>query len=102
MLWAQRRAAAQEHLARFWPWLIATLVATLVNPWGWKVYSWALGFMSPMSSSQSQSISEWAAPSLTWRSIIGGLSFTHPELFCTAAAGSCHSHSSGAASAPIG
>ena len=47
MLWPERRAAAQEHLARFWPWLIATLVATLVNPWGWKVYSWALGFMSP-------------------------------------------------------
>ena len=37
--------------------------------------------MSPMSSSQSQWISEWAAPSLTWRSIIGGLSFTSPNSF---------------------
>ena len=80
MLWPERRAAAQEHLACFWPWLIATLIATLVNPWGWKVNSWALAFMSPIYT-QSQWISEWAAPTLTWRSVIDGLSLTSPNTF---------------------
>jgi hypothetical protein len=80
MLWPKRRAAAQEHLARAWPWLLATLAATLVNPWGWKIHSWALDFLAPVAS-QSQWIAEWAAPTLNWRTVVGGLSFTSPNYF---------------------
>jgi tetratricopeptide (TPR) repeat protein len=34
-----------------------------------------------MSSKDSQWISEWAAPKLTWNSVIGGLSLTSPNYF---------------------
>jgi len=33
------RAAAQNRLRRASPWLLATLVATVVNPWGWGIYT---------------------------------------------------------------
>jgi tetratricopeptide (TPR) repeat protein len=35
---AERRRAAFARLRRAFPWLLATAVATLVNPWGWDVY----------------------------------------------------------------
>lgn len=37
-LFASRRGAALWRLRKIAPWLIASCAATLVNPWGWKVY----------------------------------------------------------------
>ena len=34
----ERRQAAFDRLRRAFPWLLATGVATLLNPWGWDVY----------------------------------------------------------------
>ena len=36
MVWpGATRGAALERLRRSFPWLIATVAATLINPWGW-------------------------------------------------------------------
>ncbi|MFZ0795324.1 MAG: hypothetical protein WAM65_16265, partial [Candidatus Korobacteraceae bacterium] len=35
---AERRQAALQKLRRASPWLLATGLATLVNPWGWSIY----------------------------------------------------------------
>lgn len=34
-----RRRAALLRLKKAWPWLIATVAATIVNPWGWRIYA---------------------------------------------------------------
>ncbi len=33
-----RRQAAVGRLRRVWPWLVATAAASLVNPWGWRIW----------------------------------------------------------------
>ena len=33
-----RRQAAVERLRKVWPWLVATAVASLANPWGWRIW----------------------------------------------------------------
>ncbi len=78
LLWSDRRQAALDRLAGSWPWLAAALVATLANPWGWKIYSWAIGFSAPLTL-KSQWIGEWSAPQLTSRSVLHGLSLTGPD-----------------------
>jgi Tfp pilus assembly protein PilF len=78
LIWGDRRNAALDRLARAWPWILASLIATLANPWGWKIYPWVAEFMSPIAS-HSQWIAEWAAPSITWQTVIGGLSLSHPN-----------------------
>jgi tetratricopeptide (TPR) repeat protein len=43
LLFAQRRRAVLLRLKKIWPWLAACGVATLVNPWGPRIYVAALG-----------------------------------------------------------
>jgi Tfp pilus assembly protein PilF len=82
MLQPAQREAALQRLRRAWPWLIATAAATVVNPWGLRVYQKMLGFMAPMASpGQSTSITEWAPVKLSWTSAIAGLSFHGPDFF---------------------
>lgn len=42
LLFASRRERAWQRLRSSSPWLIATCMATLINPWGYKIYSAAL------------------------------------------------------------
>jgi hypothetical protein len=78
MLWPGRRPAAIGRLRRAWPWFVATLGATLINPWGWGIYSNMFRFMSPMAQHAS-SIDEWDAARLNWAVIVSGLSLPHPN-----------------------
>ena len=56
----ERRRVAIEKLQRAWPWLAATFVATLVNPWGWNIYRGLL--IEQRAYEQGQLwINEWAA-----------------------------------------
>jgi tetratricopeptide (TPR) repeat protein len=82
MAWPERRRAARHRLRSSWPWLVATFAATLVNPWGWRVYSQMLGFMAPMTTqSAAISIAEWAPANLNWTSVLAGLSPRNPDSF---------------------
>lgn len=55
---ASNRRAALVRLRQAWVWLAATALITLVNPFGWKVYS-ALVVQSRANPAQQFWISEW-------------------------------------------
>ncbi len=76
--WAERRAAAVYRLRASAPWLVATVAATFVNPWGWGIYV-ALLRQENAISFQSQSITEWGPARLNWTAIMSGLSLRNPD-----------------------
>ena len=63
-----RRLAAIERLRRAWPWYAATAVATLINPWGWGIYT-ALIRQNRAMALHSGWIAEWGRLPLTWPAI---------------------------------
>jgi tetratricopeptide (TPR) repeat protein len=66
---AERRGAAFERLKRVVPWFAASFVATMVNPWGWRIYE-ALYRQNKVMQVHSAFISEWSSVqlnSLAWR-----------------------------------
>jgi tetratricopeptide (TPR) repeat protein len=68
----ERRAAAFERLRRAGPWIAASLAATFINPWGWRVYE-ALYRQNKVMQVHSAFISEWSAVrlnSLAWRQAV--------------------------------
>jgi hypothetical protein len=73
MIWSPRRETAVARLLHCWPWLVATLGATLVNPWGWEIYG-ALLRQEGAVAGQLQWIPEWGAVPLNWTAISTGLS----------------------------
>ena len=77
MVWPGRREAAVGRLRQCWPWLIAVLGATLVNPWGWEIYAALLRQESAMSA-QLQWIPEWGSAPLNWTIMSTGLSLRDP------------------------
>lgn len=79
LLWPERRRAAIDRLRRLWPWLLASLAATLVNPWGWGIYR-ALFRQEGVTALHSQAILEWYAfPGLSWASLDAAFSLRHPD-----------------------
>ncbi len=54
LLFAERRQAALSRLRRAWPWLAACAVATLVNPWGARIYAGSLNMVGVGGSSQGK------------------------------------------------
>ena len=66
---AERRAAALARLREAAPWFAASFAATLVNPWGWRIYE-ALYRQNKVMQVHNAFISEWSSVqlnSLTWR-----------------------------------
>jgi len=80
MVPAVTRAAAAGRLRRAFPWLVATGVATLANPWGWGVYE-VLSRQEAATALHSQLILEWAPIPLDWAHIRSGLSPLAPDMF---------------------
>ncbi len=80
MLWPAQRAAAASRLRRAWPWLFATTVATLLNPWGWNVFK-VIARQEGAMGAHSQLILEWAPIALNWTHIKSGLLPRDPEEF---------------------
>jgi tetratricopeptide (TPR) repeat protein len=67
---AERRRAALQRLRRALPWLGATAMVTLLNPWGWNIYRALL--------LQQTWIAEWQGVRLNWQTAsaafsVGGL-----------------------------
>lgn len=80
LLWADQRSSALDRLRHAWPWLLATVAATLLNPWGWKVFQVVERQQAAMSE-HSQLILEWAPIPLNWTRIQSGLSLMDPDWF---------------------
>jgi tetratricopeptide (TPR) repeat protein len=77
MVWPGRRKPALERLRQCWPWLIAVLGATLVNPRGWEIYA-ALLRQERAMAAQLQWIPEWGSVPLNWTIMSTGLSLRDP------------------------
>ncbi len=77
MLWAERRTAAYRQLLDATPWILATVAATLVNPWGWGIYR-ALLRQNAAMAEHSQWIIEWAPVRLSWTLIASAWSLRNP------------------------
>ncbi len=69
MLFAgERRRRAWEHLKHGWIWFAATAVATLLNPWGWGIYT-ALIRQNRAVPEQQFWITEWTSVPLNWTTL---------------------------------
>ncbi len=77
LLDVQQRQRTEKRLKAALPWLVATLFATLVNPWGWGIYRAILRQEAAMSI-HSERITEWARISLTSASMQQALSLRDP------------------------
>jgi Tfp pilus assembly protein PilF len=73
-----RRALAWRRLRRVWPWLGLTAVATLVNPFGVRIYS-ALIAQARAQELHSAWIVEWENVRLSWASVRQGLEWRDPQ-----------------------
>lgn len=80
MAWPDRQSAALIRLRRAWPWLVATVGATLLNPWGWNVFRVIMRQEAAMGA-HSELILEWAPIPLNWMHIKAGLSPRDPDSF---------------------
>jgi tetratricopeptide (TPR) repeat protein len=67
------RNEAVRRLRRAVPWLVATAVATLVNPWGGKIYA-ALARQQRVSEAHQFWIGEWTSVPVNWNAFAAALS----------------------------
>jgi Flp pilus assembly protein TadD len=72
------RAAARTRLQRAWPWLALTAVATLINPWGVKIYI-ALSRQARAQSLHSLWVVEWENIRPSWTSLRQALDWRDPQ-----------------------
>jgi len=61
----RRRREAIQRLRRAYPWFVAGVMATLVNPWGWGIYP-ALVRQNRAMALHSGWIAEWGSVPLNW------------------------------------
>ncbi len=80
LLVAERRAAAKKHLRTAWPWLLASGLATLVNPWGPRLYGQVVQWGGALAGSQSAAVTEFAPLRITWSKLAGALAWRDPDL----------------------
>jgi hypothetical protein len=66
MPWAARRRLAVARLRRAWPWLLACVRVTLVNPFGPWLY---VAVYDQLTASQDKWIGEWQPLPLTWEAV---------------------------------
>ncbi len=78
MVWPERRQAAADRLRYAWPWLMATVAATAVNPWGAGIYR-ALLRQERATAAHSQWITEWAPARLNWTLASMSFSLRSPD-----------------------
>jgi tetratricopeptide (TPR) repeat protein len=79
-----RRELAVARLRRAAPWMAAALVATLLNPWGWKVYGVArmlfgLGPAAGGKINSSSFIAEYQAVPISWHLLRELVDLRHVE-----------------------
>ncbi len=78
MLWRERRQAAADRLRYAWPWLMAIVAATALNPWGAGIYR-ALLRQERATAAHSQWITEWAPARLNWTLASMSFSLRSPD-----------------------
>ncbi len=74
---AARRAGSISRLRAAGPWLAVSAIATLVNPWGWRIYE-ALLRQSEMMRLHAEFIGEWSGVHFSSASWLQAVSFRDP------------------------
>jgi Flp pilus assembly protein TadD len=72
------RPAALARLRLAWPWLVLTGVATLANPWGWKIYI-ALSRQARAQDVHTSWVVEWGNIRPSWTSLQQALDWRDPQ-----------------------
>ena len=75
---AASRLAALGRLKRATPWLVATLAVTVVNPWGWRIYT-AIERQSNIVQTHRMWIWEWQGLRLTPAALAKMLAWRDPD-----------------------
>ena len=78
MIAPSRRLDALRRLKKAAPWLIATLAATVVNPWGWRIYA-AIERQGSIVQTHSMWIWEWQGLRLTPAALRKALAWRDPD-----------------------
>lgn len=78
MMFAESRPLAAQRLRTVWPWLVATVLATLVNPWGWTLYK-ALVRQEGLMGLHSERITEWVSMPMTRTALLKAFLFRQPD-----------------------
>ena len=73
-----RRSGALLRLKNAAPWLIATLAATVVNPWGWRIYA-AIERQGSIVQTHSLWIWEWQGLRLTPGALAKAFAWRDPD-----------------------
>ena len=68
-----RRRAALQRLRQAAGWLLCTVLVTLANPWGWRIYQ-ALMRQERANAQQQYWITEWSGVPLSWAAIASSAS----------------------------
>jgi len=84
LVYAANRGPALQRLREAWPWLLAGIVATLVNPWGIRIYPAALnlaGVFGPAAGSLNSAyyIQEFSGVPITWQTFFQLFDVRHLE-----------------------
>jgi len=78
MLQERSRQAAALRLREALPWLFASFLATLVNPWGWAIFK-ALERQEGIMGLHSHQITEWVSAPLTRATLLSAFSLRKPD-----------------------
>jgi tetratricopeptide (TPR) repeat protein len=73
-----RRHNAIQRLKRELPWFAATAAATIVNPWGWGLFT-ALLRQNQAMAEHARFLTEWFPLPTSWAAISGSLSVRDPQ-----------------------
>ncbi len=74
----ERRAAALQRLRSAWPWLALTAAATLINPWGPRIYAVLLR-QNRAIQLHSVFIEEWSSIPLSLHTLAQAFAWREPE-----------------------
>ena len=78
LCFASRRLEAARRLQSAAPWIVLSVLATAINPWGFGVYR-ALLAHNKLAEFQSAVVGEWSAVRLTAASFAGALQLRDPN-----------------------
>jgi len=73
----ERRSAAVSRLKNLLPWAAASGLATLANPWGWRIYE-AIVRQNQVMGVHSAFIGEWSGAHLNWLALQQAVDVRNP------------------------
>ena len=77
LFFASRRVDSIARLRKAAPWLLLSALATLVNPWGWRMYE-AIARQERMLALHSEFIGEWSSVHFSMASLLQMASWRDP------------------------